>query len=88
VDSREKVLNLRHWLGELRPGDEEEAQQLQLLATLAPLALRVMPSDPADLDRYLRTAAWGAVKCRSDDAPALGLFELEEGEWVPVEVEG
>lgn len=88
MDSREKVLNLRSWLGELRPGDEEEAQQLQILATLAPLAMRAMPADPAELDRYLRTAAWAAVRCRSDDAPALGLFELQDGEWVPVEVEG
>jgi hypothetical protein len=88
VDSREKVQHLREWLRELRPEDEATAQQLQILVALAPALMKALPEDPAELDRYLRTAAWAAVRCRSDEAPAIGLFELEAGEWRPVEVEG
>jgi hypothetical protein len=86
MDSREKVLHLKDYLLSLTPEDEEMAQQLQLAASFAPVVVKLIPQDPVEVDRYLRMTAWAAAKCRSDDAPALGVFELVDGEWVPVEV--
>lgn len=88
MTSREKVLALRQRLLSLRPEDESSAQMLQVLAVLSPLLVRALPEDPAELDGYLRTIAWGSAQCRSDEAPPLGLFEFLDGEWRPVEVEG
>lgn len=87
MTSREKVLALRRWLLSLQPGDEETAQQAQILAAISPLLVKALPEDPAEVDRLLRLISWGAAQCRSDDAPALGLFELVDGEWKRVEVE-
>jgi hypothetical protein len=87
VDSREKVLGLKSWLLSLNPEDEAQAQQLQILASFSPLFMKALPEDSEEVDRYLKMISWATVKCRSDDAPALGLFELVEGEWQPVEME-
>lgn len=87
MDSREKVLALKEWLLSQRPEDEQSAQQLQLAVGFLPLFMKLLPNDPVEVDRYLRMIAWGATSCRSDDAPKLGLFELVDGEWVPVEME-
>lgn len=94
MNSREKVLGLKEWLLSLEPEDEETAQQLQIAASLAPVAVKAIPNDPVEVDRYLRIVAWAAAKCRSDDAPALGVFELVEGDhpddparWEPVEMD-
>jgi hypothetical protein len=87
VDAREKVLNLRRWLLSQQPADEEVAQQAQVLSAISPLLVRALPDDPAEVDRLLRLISWGAAQCRSDDAPALGLFELVDGEWRRVELE-
>jgi hypothetical protein len=88
IDAREKVLRLKSSLLGLKPSDEETAQQLQLLASLSPLVMRAIPEDPAEVDRYLRMIAWAAVRCRSDDALALGLFEADaEGNWQPVQLD-
>jgi hypothetical protein len=84
VDSREKVLAMRKRLLSLKPQDEQSASQLQVLQLISPLLIKAIPDDPAELDRYLRTIAWGAAQCRSDDAPRLGLFELVEGKWSEV----
>ena len=89
MDSREKVLNLRRRLLELEPPDEETAQALQTMASLSPLFLRMLPPDPEEIDRYLQLIAYGCISCRSDEAPELGLFELEGGEtpaWRKVEL--
>lgn len=92
MTSREKVLRLKDWLLSLKPEDEETAQQLQLAASFAPLIVKAIPEDPAEVDRYLRMVAWAAAQCRSDDAPALGVFELvdddsAEPRWQVVEME-
>lgn len=87
MDSREKVQQMRQRLLALEPEDEASAQQLQILASLTPLLLRMMPTDSAELDGYLRTIAWGAARCRSDDAPALGIFEWDGGSWQPIDME-
>jgi hypothetical protein len=87
VNSREKVLQLRQRLLQLKPEDEGSAQQLQVLAALTPMLARAIPEDPAELDGYLRTIAWGAAQCRSDDAPPLGLFEWDGSSWQRVEIE-
>ena len=87
MDSREKVLGLRKWLLGLKPEDEASVQQLQVLIAISPLILKVVPDDAAELDRYLKMVAWAAAQCRSDDAPALGLFELVDGEWQRVQME-
>lgn len=94
MNSLEKVRKLRGRLGELKPEDEASAQGLQLLTVFAPVILKLLPNDPVELDRYLKTIAWAAVNCRSDDAPVLGLFEWEadpqaeaEAGWAPVDVE-
>ncbi len=87
MSSREKVLALRRRLLELKPEDESSAQMLQVLAALSPLLLKALPSDPAELDRYLRMIAWGSAQCRSDDAAPLGLFEWSGAEWRQVEEE-
>jgi hypothetical protein len=86
VTSREKVLRLKSWLFSLKPEDESSAQMLQLLVAGSPLLVKAIPEDPAELDRYLRMIAWASVQCRSDDAPKLGLFELEDGEWRAVDL--
>jgi hypothetical protein len=86
LTSREKVMQLRQRLQALRPEDEASAQQLQILAALAPMLVRAIPDDPVELDGYLRTIAWGAAQCRSDDAPALGLFEWDGASWQRVEI--
>lgn len=88
MDAREKVLGLKSWLLSLKPPDEETAQQLQLLASLAPLFMRALPDDAAEVDHYLRMVAWAAARCRSDEAARIGVFELNgEGNWQPVELE-
>lgn len=87
MDSREKVLSLRDRARALRPEDEASAQALQILIGLLPLLTRLLPSDPAELDRYLRTIAWMAVQCRSDDAPVVRLYEWHGERWEPIEVE-
>lgn len=87
MDSRAKVLKLRDRLRSLKPEDEESAQQLQTLLAISPLLVKALPANPAELDRYLRTIAWGAAQCRSDDAPALGLFEWDGEQWQKVEME-
>ncbi|HWW67194.1 MAG TPA: hypothetical protein VNY83_04365 [Solirubrobacterales bacterium] len=86
MDSREKVLRLREWLLSLKPEDESSAQMLQILVAMSPLLVKAIPDDAAELDRYLRAAAWGAAQCRSDDAPKLGLFEVVDGEWQMVDL--
>lgn len=86
MDSREKVFALRNWLRGVEPDDEASAQQLQMLIALLPLVTKAVPEDPEELDRYLRMVSWGSAQCRSDDAPALGVFELLEGEWVKVDL--
>ena len=88
MDSREKVLRLKGWLLSLSPEDESSAQQLQILAALAPLLVKAIPDDPSELDGYLRMIAWGAARCRSDGAPALGVFEAVEGGWRAVDLSG
>lgn len=87
MNSREKVLQLRQRLLELKPEDEASAQQLQILAALAPMLVRAIPDDPAELDGYLRTIAWGAAQCRSDEAPPLALFEWDGAAWQRVELD-
>lgn len=93
LNALEKVVALKDWLLSLKPENEEQAQQLQWLAALMPLAVKWMPTDPAEVDHYLRLAAWAIVRCRSDDAPALGLYELVDGvsggrpSWRSVEIE-
>ena len=87
MNSREKVLRLRRWLVSRKPEDEGSAQLLQLLASISPALARMLPEDPAEIDRYLRTVAFGAVICRSDDAPLLRLHEWDGEKWVPVEFE-
>jgi hypothetical protein len=87
LNAREKVLALKAWLLSLKPEDEESAQQLQLLASFAPLFIKALPDDPAEVDRYLRMIAWAVVKCRGDESTELGLFELVDGEWRPLELE-
>ncbi|MFI4950660.1 MAG: hypothetical protein ACHP7A_06445 [Caulobacterales bacterium] len=87
MNAREKVLRLKSWLLSMKPEDEETAQQLQILASLSPLLMKAIPDDPAEVDRYLQMIAWATVRCRSDDAPRIELFELVEGEWSPVEME-
>lgn len=87
MDSREKVLAL---IGRVRGAgaqNEEQALVLQGLVAMAPLLVRLLPEDPAELDDYLRTIATFAAAQRSDDAPALGIFELVDGAWQPVGVE-
>lgn len=86
MTSVEKVARLKDWLLSLRPEDEEAAQRLQIAASVAPLFVKAIPNDPLELDGYLRMVAWAAKECRSDDAAELGVFELVDGEWVPVEV--
>ena len=86
MDSREKVLHLRDRARALRPEDEASAQALQMLIGILPLLTRLLPSDPAELDRYLRTIAWMSVQCRSDDAPVLRLYEWHGEQWEPIEV--
>ena len=87
MNAREKVLALKAWLLSLKPEDEDSAQQLQILASFAPLFMKALPADSAEVDRYLRMIAWAVVKCRGDDAPPLGLYELVDGEWAEVEME-
>lgn len=87
MTSREKVLAMRRRLRTLQPEDESSAQQLQILAAISPLLVKALPADPVELDGYLRTIAWGAVQCRSDDAPAVGVFEWDGEEWRRVELE-
>lgn len=87
MTSREKVLQLRQRLLQLKPEDEASAQQLQILAALAPMLVRAIPDDPVELDGYLRTIAWGAAQCRSDEAPPLGLFEWDGAAWQRVELD-
>jgi hypothetical protein len=89
MDSREKVLALRRRLVSLKPEDEGSAQMLQILVAISPLLAKALPSDPAELDGYLRMLAWGAAQCRSDDAPLLGLFEWElpAGVWRALDLE-
>jgi hypothetical protein len=79
---------MRRRLLSLRPEDESSAQMLQLLVAISPLLTKAIPEDPAELDGYLRTVAWAAAKCRSDDAPALGIFDWDGEQWQPVEVGG
>jgi hypothetical protein len=87
VNSIEKVGRLRQRLYQLQPEDESSAQALQLLVAFSPALVKLLPSDPAELDRYLRTVAWAALQCRSDDAQRLGLFEWDGEAWQPVETE-
>lgn len=87
MNSREKVLAMRQRLLSLKPEDESSAQQLQILAAISPLLVKAIPDDSIELDGYLRTIAWGAAQCRSDDAPTLGVFELVDGAWVQVHME-
>jgi hypothetical protein len=87
LTSREKVLRLKDWLYGLKPEDESSAQMLQLLVAGSPLLMKAIPDDPLELDRYLRMIAWASVRCRSDDAAELGVFELVDGKWEPVEIE-
>jgi hypothetical protein len=86
MTSREKVLALRGRLLELQPEDEGQAQQLQILAALTPMLVRAIPDDPAELDGYLRTIAWGAVECRSDESPPVAVFEWNGASWERVEI--
>jgi hypothetical protein len=86
VTSREKVLALKGWLLSQRPEDEETAQQLQLAASFAPLFVKLLPTDPEEVDRYLRLCAAAAARCRSDDAAPIGVFELVDGEWQEVQL--
>ena len=60
---------------------------LQLLVGLSPLLTKAIPSDPAELDRYLRMIALGAIHCRSDGAPVVRLYEWQGDEWVSAELE-
>jgi hypothetical protein len=87
MTSREKVLRLRQWLLGLKAEDEESARNLQVLSAIAPLLVKALPNDPAELDRYLRTIAWGAIECRSDEAAPMMLFEWDGEEWRQVDVE-
>jgi len=93
MTSREKLIELKGWLQSLKPEGEEQALQLQWIAGLLPLAWKMLPADPAEIDRYLRIGAWGMTRCRSDEAPRLALFELVEGrpgeppEWKEVDIE-
>jgi hypothetical protein len=88
MQSREKVLGLRTWLVSMKPEDESSAQMLQILVAISPLLARAIPEDSSELDRYLRMAAWAAARCRSDDAPALAVFELVDGKWEMVDPAG
>jgi len=84
MDSREKVLRLREVLQQHRPEDEESARALQTLSSIVvPLVARFLPSDPAELDRYLATVAKGAISCRSDGAAVLQvhLWDADAQEW-------
>lgn len=88
MNSIEKVGRLRQRLYQLQPEDESSAQALQLLVAFSPALMKLLPSDPAELDRYLRTVAWAALQCRSDDAPdALQVFEWVGDVWQPLEEE-
>lgn len=87
MTSREKVLGMRQRLLALKPEDESSAQQLQMLAAFSPLLVKALPADPAELDSYLRTIAWGAAQCRSDDAPPVGVFEWDGEQWQRVDLE-
>lgn len=89
MDSRERVLAMRQKLLELKPADEETARAMQPIVALLPLLSKLLPDDPEEIDRYLELIAWGCTTCRSDEAPELQLFVLEEnpGEapgWRPV----
>lgn len=86
MNSVEKVERLKSYLLSLTPEDEETAQRLQLAATFAPLIVKAIPNDPVELDGYLRMVAWAAKECLSDDAGELGVFELVDGEWKPLEL--
>jgi hypothetical protein len=72
---------------ELKPEDEDSARQLQVLAAITPMLARALPEESGELDRYLRTIAWGAASCRSDDAPPVGVFEWDGERWQRVELE-
>jgi hypothetical protein len=86
MNSREKVLAMRQRLLSLKPEDESSAQQLQILAAISPLLVKAIPDDSIELDGYLRTIAWGAAQCRSDDAPQVAVFEWDGECWQRVEL--
>jgi hypothetical protein len=78
MGSQEKLLGFLDWLFANPPPDEGTRIIMALLKPALPVMLEYLPNEPAELDELLRQAAWAALRCRSDGAPAMGLFDAVE----------
>lgn len=76
LSSIDKVQELLTGAGRFEATDEEDARLLQMFQAVGPIvATRVIPDDPAELDRMLLSLARWAIELRSD------------GAWRPVTIE-
>jgi hypothetical protein len=77
VQSPEKLQAFVAWLLEQQvSAEEEDSWVLQMAKPLVPGLLQLAPSDPAELDAFLRKTALVALGLRSDDAPVVGVYDL------------
>jgi hypothetical protein len=76
MNSVEKLNAVIAGTREMDPGNEEGARAQQLLQMAGPIAKQMLPSDPAELDRFLVGTAQFLLDLRSDDAAAQVIAPL------------
>lgn len=75
VKSTEKIETLLGAVPQMlaSSGDEQLQMAVGLWPTIKRIVLPMLPDDPEELDKLVEQLALWALRCRSDDAPAVSM---------------